>query len=123
MDYNAAHEEDDMAKMNMEDVAQIVRHERDEKGLSWDEIAQKLKKLGHFSKRTQKPLSGPTVRYYYYYRKGMKDGANGNGEVKRDLQEQTPGPSRKLELIKNVIDLKTSAEGRIELIRSILAGA
>lgn len=100
-----------MKTMAEDDLEAYIRKERDQAGLSFEDIAEKLRKQGYVSKRTKKAWSPVTIRQYYFH------GSSKPG--KRNAAAVDKGS--KLSLIESTLDINANDTQKIAIIRSILA--
>ena len=73
-----------MGRLNDIALVEFVRKARDSDGLSWDEIEAALKKMGHTSRRFNKPIGNSDIRRLYLY---------GNAAYNRSQEKQQSGKS------------------------------
>ena len=98
-----------MPRLEQAEVVRLIREMRDKQKRTWEETTESLRKTGHTSSRTGKPLTTPTVRYLYF--NGTPEGASSTGEMDQ------------LKLIRMMLSTKADPKSKLEMIEQIVNGS
>lgn len=110
----------DMGKqMTHEEVEQFLLEKNKANGkMDWDKLAAELKRAGHVSPKTGKPLSASGLRQIWFYRmKPQKDGVTGTAvKIQADTRAL-----QKLEMVESILKTEAKDSAKLDLIKLTLS--
>jgi hypothetical protein len=116
--------EEDMPRMNDDQVVAFIRKKRDEENLSFQSITDLLKKMGHTSKRTDNPLTLNAIRHKYYYGNVTSPrpqlGPNTASGKVYQLEEGRNDAEIKLNQLRKFLELEVTDAIKVKLFEEIL---
>jgi len=107
--------------MKDKDLIQLIRERKDSDRKTFEEIQQELKKSGHVSDRTNKPLTVQTIKSKYYY--GDQSNRSGSFAHKNNLGPRSGedlSSSIKSKLMRVLDNKDLSGAQKLEMLRLLL---